>query len=122
MLFCSNNPFTELPAVLGQCPQLSMVGFKACTIRHVPAASLPRDLRWLILTDNQIGELPAEIVAAAVVSRDTIINPVDGTELIRIPAGEFIMGSDDGPENERPQQRLHLDEYYIARYPVTNDQ
>ena len=69
-----------------------------------------------------MGELPAEIVAAAVITRDTIINPVDGTELIRIPAGDFLMGSDDGPENERPQQRVYLDEYYIARYPVTNDQ
>lgn len=61
VLFCSGNPFHELPAVLGQCLQLSMVGFKACRIRHVPAASLPPNLRWLILTDNQISELPAEL-------------------------------------------------------------
>ena len=66
-----------------------------------------------------------EVVEAAVtpgVATDTIINETDGTELIRIPAGEFLMGSDDGPDNERPQQRVHLDEYYIARHPVTNAQ
>src|SRR5471032_136592 len=28
-LFCSNNPFTELPAVLGRCARLDLVGFKA---------------------------------------------------------------------------------------------
>lgn len=61
ILFCSNNRFTELPAVLGQCPQLSMVGFKANQICSVPAAALPPQLRWLILTDNQISELPAEL-------------------------------------------------------------
>ncbi len=61
VLFCSNNQFTELPEVLGQCECLSMVGFKANRIRHVSADALPRLLRWLILTDNQIETLPAEI-------------------------------------------------------------
>jgi hypothetical protein len=61
IIFCSDNQFTELPEILGQCPQLSMVGFKANLIRKVSAKSLPAKLRWLILTDNQIEELPAEI-------------------------------------------------------------
>jgi len=61
ILFCSDNLFTQLPEVLGQCPQLSMVGFKANKIRSVPAAALGKSLRWLILTDNQISELPAEL-------------------------------------------------------------
>ena len=61
VLFCSNNLFTELPAVLGRCDQLSMVGFKANQIRDVPSASLAPSLRWLILTDNQITELPASV-------------------------------------------------------------
>jgi hypothetical protein len=61
VLFCSDNLFTHLPEVLGQCPRLSMVGFKANKIRSVPAASLPHNLRWLILTDNQISELPVEL-------------------------------------------------------------
>ncbi len=61
VLFASNNPFTELPPVLGECAQLSMVGFKANRIRSVPGAALPPRLRWLILTDNQIETLPPEI-------------------------------------------------------------
>jgi hypothetical protein len=63
ILFASDNPFTELPDVLGQCEQLSMVGFKANCIRTVSAQSLPPALRWLILTDNQIEVLPPEIGA-----------------------------------------------------------
>ena len=61
ILFVSNNAFTELPAVLGQCPSLTMIGFKANRIRTVPAQALPQTLRWLILTDNAIEALPAEI-------------------------------------------------------------
>jgi len=61
VVFCSNNLFVRVPEVLGQCAQLSMVGFKANRIHTVPAKALPVALRWLILTDNQISELPAEI-------------------------------------------------------------
>ncbi|NTV71537.1 MAG: protein kinase [Azonexaceae bacterium] len=61
ILFCSDNRFTTLPAVIGQCAELQMVGFKANRIRLVPAAALPPKLRWLILTDNELGELPPEI-------------------------------------------------------------
>lgn len=58
IVFCSNNPFTTLPAVLGQCESLTTIGFKSCRIAHVPAQALPPQLRWLILTDNRIAELP----------------------------------------------------------------
>ena len=61
IIFCSDNRYTELPAVLGACPALTMVGFKANRIRTVPAASLPPQLRWLVLTGNEIEELPAEL-------------------------------------------------------------
>ncbi|WBS01166.1 leucine-rich repeat-containing protein kinase family protein [Pseudoduganella sp. SL102] len=61
VLFCSVNQFTELPAVLGACRQLTMIGFKSNRISAVPAEALPPSLRWLILTDNQIDVLPASI-------------------------------------------------------------
>ena len=61
VIFCSDNLFTELPEVLGQCTQLSMVGFKANRIAHVSPKALPPLLRWLILTDNALTELPAEL-------------------------------------------------------------
>ncbi|MFL9855570.1 protein kinase [Paraburkholderia madseniana] len=65
IIFASDNPFTELPEVLGQCSQLSMVGFKANRIRKVSGQSLPPLLRWLVLTDNEVEALPAEIGACA---------------------------------------------------------
>jgi hypothetical protein len=58
VLFCSDNRFTTLPASLGACARLEMIGFKANRIARVPAEALPPRLRWLILTDNAIAELP----------------------------------------------------------------
>ncbi|MCB0253092.1 MAG: SUMF1/EgtB/PvdO family nonheme iron enzyme [Anaerolineae bacterium] len=54
----------------------------------------------------------------------TIIDPL-AMEFVMIPAGKFLMGSDpavdrDAAELEQPLHRLHLDDYYIARTPVTN--
>ena len=61
IIFCSDNLFTTLPAVLGSCLALEMIGFKANQIRHVPAAALPPKLRWLTLTDNAIETMPDEL-------------------------------------------------------------
>lgn len=48
-------------------------------------------------------------------------------ELIRIPAGEFLMGSDpmkdkDAQPAEQPQHRVYVSEFYIGKYPITNAQ
>ncbi|TXT37537.1 MAG: serine/threonine protein kinase [Comamonadaceae bacterium] len=61
VIFCSDNPFTHLPEVLGDCAALQVVGFKACQIHTVPGAALPPALRWLILTDNAVSLLPPEL-------------------------------------------------------------
>src|SRR5688500_16933627 len=38
----------------------------------------------------------------------------------RIAAGEFVMGAEDGEEDERPPHRAYIDEFSIATSPVTN--
>jgi formylglycine-generating enzyme required for sulfatase activity len=42
--------------------------------------------------------------------------------MISIPAGEFIMGSEIGRDDERPAHRVYLDAYELDRYEVTNAQ
>ncbi len=53
-------------------------------------------------------------------------SPVDGAELVCVPAGEFQMGAAlDDPaanDNERPQHRVYLDAYWIDQHEVTNGQ
>ena len=41
-------------------------------------------------------------------------------DLVVIPEGWFLMGSDAGQENERPAHRVSLDSFAIGKYPVTN--
>jgi sulfatase modifying factor 1 len=43
-------------------------------------------------------------------------------ELIRIPAGWFCMGSDQGQDNERPVHRVWVDEFLLATCQVTNSE
>jgi formylglycine-generating enzyme required for sulfatase activity len=38
----------------------------------------------------------------------------------RIAAGEFVMGADDGEDDECPPHRAYIDDFAIGVYPVTN--
>ncbi len=40
--------------------------------------------------------------------------------MVLIPAGQFLMGDDQGDEDQKPRRRIFLDAYYIDKYPVTN--
>jgi formylglycine-generating enzyme required for sulfatase activity/uncharacterized caspase-like protein len=56
----------------------------------------------------------------------TITSPVH-LELVRVPAGEFLMGSDlakdeEAWDDEQPQRRVHVSEFYIGKTPVTSAQ
>src|SRR5471032_402216 len=86
VVFCSANQFTTLPVVLGACPALTMIGFKSNQIREVPAAALPPDLRWLILTDNRVEELPAAIGRCALLRE---LAACSRLELLRIAANRL---------------------------------
>ncbi len=41
--------------------------------------------------------------------------------MVLIPAGTFLMGSEDGGEFERPIHEVHLDDYWLDETPVTNE-
>jgi formylglycine-generating enzyme required for sulfatase activity len=44
----------------------------------------------------------------------------DNMTLLYVPAGEFIMGSDDGEDNEKPVHTVYLNAYWIDQTEVTN--
>ena len=43
-------------------------------------------------------------------------------DLARIPAGDFLMGTADGEEDERPVHRVYVSEFFIGRFPVTQEE
>jgi formylglycine-generating enzyme required for sulfatase activity len=50
---------------------------------------------------------------------DKLAQALDAS-MVLVPAGEFLMGSDAGDLDERPQRRVYLDAFEIDRYEVTN--
>jgi iron(II)-dependent oxidoreductase len=58
------------------------------------------------------------IPMAAFVASNTDV----ATQMVRIPAGSFIMGSNTGPQDEGPQHRIILGEFFIDQHKVTNAQ
>jgi formylglycine-generating enzyme required for sulfatase activity len=46
----------------------------------------------------------------------------NGMEFMRVPAGKFLMGKEEY-DNEKPQHTVDISyDYWMARYPVTNEQ
>ena len=43
-------------------------------------------------------------------------------EMVTIPAGPFVRGTESGGFDERPTRTIHVDEFSIDRYEVTNHQ
>jgi formylglycine-generating enzyme required for sulfatase activity len=44
----------------------------------------------------------------------------DGAPMVLVPAGEFIMGSEQGDDDEQPVHRVFLDSFYLDTFEVTN--
>ena len=57
-VFLSFNQFKHIPPVLAQCPALIMIAFKGNQISEFTENCLPVSTHWLILTDNEITQLP----------------------------------------------------------------
>jgi formylglycine-generating enzyme required for sulfatase activity len=57
-------------------------------------------------------------------NREQNVKQLDLTDMVFIPAGEFLMGSQEGEGafDEHPQHVVYLDDYYIDKYEVTNAQ
>lgn len=54
--------------------------------------------------------------------KQLVLNEKDGSPLVLIPAGEFLMGSESGYPAERPVHRVSMDAFYLGVHPVTNEQ
>jgi|SRR3989338_938185 len=59
--FFSNNEFDKFPTVMSKCLNLRMIAFRHNKITSIAENSFPKNLKWLILTDNMIEKLPDSI-------------------------------------------------------------
>ncbi len=116
-LFASDNRFTTLPAMLGRCPALDTLGFKANQIAEVPAQALAPTLRWLILTDNRIAALPDSLLRCTRMQKlmlagnrlshlPTGLAALQRLELLRLSANHFEAAADALPDDLLALPRL----------------
>jgi len=116
-LFCSSNLFETLPASLGACPELDLVGFKANAIAQVPPGSLSPRLRWLILSDNRVAAMPEALGACRglrklalagnrLAALPSSIGGCESLELIRLSANAFERIEDALPDGLLALPRL----------------
>jgi len=81
VLFLSNNRFRQMPAVVGRCRDLRMVAFRANGMESVHPDAFQSQLRWLILTDNLLEELPETIGRCTALQKCML----SGNRLLRLP-------------------------------------
>ena len=81
-----------------------------------------KEMKQALLGHVPVSVAPRQAVPAPVIPTAAVLEP----EMVRIPAGEFLMGSNEqdkqAVEDENPQHRVYLEEYWIGKYPVTNAQ
>lgn len=81
---------------------------------------------FLVETEPTVEQTP--LPDNVVIRGDTVIltRPVE-IAFVRVPAGEFLMGSDQSKDaqaydDELPQHAVNLSEFYIGKFEVTNEQ
>ena len=104
---------------------LFLVILTSCT--QAPANSTP-DTDTLVTMSQQ--GIEQTLVAASPTPEPTLgigltlINAKDGAEMVYVPAGEFLMGSEDADadSDEDPEHTVYLDAYWIYKHEVMNAQ
>jgi sulfatase modifying factor 1 len=65
---------------------------------------------------------PPAVQPPAAPAATAVKNPVDGAEIMPIPAGTFTMGSERGHGDEQPPHKVSLAAFAMYRFEVTNEQ
>jgi formylglycine-generating enzyme required for sulfatase activity/tRNA A-37 threonylcarbamoyl transferase component Bud32 len=85
----------------------------APTSTSVPPTNTPAPTSTSRPTSTKIPPTPIPSV--------TQISPKDGMVMVYIPEGEFLMGSEEGYDDESPEHSVYLDAFWIDQTGVTNE-
>lgn len=76
---------------------------------------------WLAsLSCYSLSRTPATIEPTPTIEPTIKIAPKDGMEILFVPKGAFIMGSENGDDYERPVHSVYLDDFWIDKTEITN--
>jgi formylglycine-generating enzyme required for sulfatase activity len=61
-----------------------------------------------------------KIILSAFLLLVIITSKAESSDQVLIPAGEFLMGTDQGTSAERPVHKVWIDAFYLGRFEVSN--
>ena len=111
-------------------PRLEPMSFTAPCIRFVPQEPKHPPLEKFPVRIAQIKKWREKWIVTYQESEPyryiEPLNKSSGIEMVKIPAGKFIMGSPEDEighsERESPQHEVNLNSFFMGRYPVTQAQ
>ena len=83
---------------------LALLFLRRCRLRH--SFTLLAVLATILCTGSVQADQPREITGK------------DGAPMVLVPAGEFLMGSDERA-SERPVHQVYLDAFFLDKFEVT---
>ncbi len=114
VLFTGNYLFNNLPAI--EKPIVTS------SITLEPPTFIATNSPALIATKIPVTSTFTSIPPTSALGiGSTIISEKDGMFLAYVPEGEFVMGSNDGSNDERPAHTIFLDSFWIDQNEVTNE-
>ena len=76
----------------------------------------------MLLAVSQLATSLSPSAVALAAGEPRWVAPVTGIEFVRIPGGEFLMGSSGGDEDEQPPHPVRVRTFYLGRFEVTQAQ
>ncbi len=121
----NHTPIASLDAPISQSTVVLEIGEAALADPTISTKTLSTKEAVTAMADNNIVALPIETIVPETKKMVISVNEIDQAEMVFIPTGEFVMGSD--PETDRyfwgsesPPHTVQMDGYWIYRYEVTN--
>jgi formylglycine-generating enzyme required for sulfatase activity len=104
-----------MPQVLALFPTPTDTVTPHLTITAAPSSSPVPFTRTV-----EPSKTPTKVMTATPTVLPTEITDTKGVTMMLVPAGEFMMGSNNGDANEKPVHQVYLDAFYMDKYEVTN--
>ncbi len=88
---------------------------------YAPQIRAGADIALLTKSGEREREYADETTGREPAYRRSVTLARDGREMLLVPEGKFVFGSFAGDRDESPEQILFLDNYYIDRHEVSNE-
>jgi formylglycine-generating enzyme required for sulfatase activity len=117
-----NGGNTLTQALLPGSPAIDAIPVVSCTLPTDQRGGLRPVVQVSPETPCDIGAFEVQPEESSETSPESSPSGTGWSQMVLVPAGESVMGSDEGRGDEGPVHRVTLDAFYIDRMEVTNAQ